>query len=130
LVGRVNPRLAELLQRHRVLAAIALLAPTLVIALAVPALQAALGWPVGFLDQAIDVCIVVVVALVVHRLLDALDELLTAGRAPDVAGPIHQGFRWLRVANLALATILALGVFADVPVAWVLASIGLVLAAG
>jgi miniconductance mechanosensitive channel len=130
LVGRANPRLAALLRRREVFASVALLAPAAVVGLAAPALRERFGWSGGLFDQLLDGCVVVVVAVAVHGLLGALDELLAAGRAPAVADPIHQGFRWLRVANVALAVVLLLGAFTDVPVTWVLAGLGVVAAAG
>jgi miniconductance mechanosensitive channel len=130
LVGRASPRLAALLRRREVFAPVALLAPALVVALAMPALRERFGWSGGLFEQLLAGGVVVVVALVLHGLLGALDELLTAGRAPAVASPIHQCFRWLRVANVALAVVLLLGTLTDVPVAWVLAGLGLIAATG
>jgi miniconductance mechanosensitive channel len=130
LAGRASPRLAALLRRREVFAPLALLAPAAVVALAAPALRARFGWSGGLLDQLLQGGVVVVVALAAHGLLGLLDELLSAGRAPGVASLIHQVFRWLRVANVALAAVLLLGAFTDVPVAWVVAGLGLVAATG
>jgi miniconductance mechanosensitive channel len=130
LAGRASPRLAVLLRRREVFAPLALLAPAAVVALAAPALRERFGWSGGLFDQLLDGGVVVVVAVAVHGLLGVLDELLTAGRAPAAAALIHQAFRWLRVANVALAVVLLLGAFTAVPVAWVLAGLGVVAAAG
>lgn len=130
LVQRANPRLDETLERQHVWDYVALLAPALVMAVATPLLQLRFSWAHGLFEQVLDGYVIVVVALVLNRLLSALDELFSAERAPSAAGPIHTAVRWLRVVNLAVAVILALGAFTHVQVTWVLAGIGVVAAAG
>lgn len=130
LIGRVNPALAMVLQRHRVLPAAALLTPALVIAFANPLLRQQMGWAQQWITQLLSFYVIVVIALALYKLLYALEELFTEKRKPDDTSWIHGIFRWLRIANVAIATVLALGAFADIQVAWVLAAFGVVVATG
>lgn len=130
LLGRVNAQFVAVLERHRVLPAAALLTPVLVITSAYPILRERIGWGQQWIEQLLDFYVILVIALVLYRLLNALEELFTRKRSAEDSGWIHGVFRWLRVASAAIVAILALGAFANVQVAWVLAWIGVVLAAG
>ena len=130
LVARANTRLAAALQHQRVFPTLALLAPALIVAIATPLLQRRYNWTLGLLEPLLDGYVIVVIALTVHNLLGALDELITAQRTPSAAAPVRLAFRWLRIANLAVAVILALGVFTGVPVTWLLAVLGVIVATG
>ena len=55
-----------------------------------------------------------------HKLLNALDELFTHEREPERGTSIHVAFRWLPIGNFTVAAILVLAVFANVQVAWIL----------
>jgi miniconductance mechanosensitive channel len=129
-VARINPKLSALLDQQRFFASLALLAPVVVIALIRPLLVQRLGWALEIFRQLLDCYIIVVLALTLYKLLAALEELVTQEKEPASAATIHVVFRWLRLAIVALATILALGVFTNIQVAWVLTALGVILAAG
>jgi miniconductance mechanosensitive channel len=130
LIGRMNQELAKALERHRVLPAAALLTPVLVIAFARPLLQQRMGWALPWINQLLEFSVIVVIALALHRLLNALEELFTRARQAEEDKWIHGLFKWLRVAEVATAVVLALGAFANVQVTWVLAALGVIVATG
>ena len=91
LVARANTRLAAALQHQRVFPTLALLAPALIVAIATPLLQRRYNWTLGLLEPLLDGYVIVVIALTVHNLLGALDELITAQRTPSAAAPVRLG---------------------------------------
>lgn len=130
LVARANPRLAALLQEQRIFATVALLTPALIFALADPLLRERFRWAYTIFTQLLGCYVILVIALGLHKLLGVLEALLTETQEPTVAASLKIVFRWLRVGNAAAAAILALGVFANVRVTWVLTAIGVVVAMG
>src|SRR5262245_43879823 len=89
LVARANPRLAALLERQRIYPSIALLAPALIVTLTAPLLRERFGWALEVFGQILSCYVIVVLALNLHRLLNALDELFTHEREPSIAVSIH-----------------------------------------
>lgn len=130
LIASANPKLATVLQKHRVLPAVALLTPAVVVAFAGPLLRQRLGWAQDIIVQVLACYVIVTIALALYKLLNALEELFTRERDPEDVAWVHTAFRWLRIAVFALAAVLGLGVFADVQVTWVLAALGVVVATG
>jgi miniconductance mechanosensitive channel len=130
LVARAAPKLAAQLERQRIYASVALLAPALIVALAIPLMRQRFSGAQDIFGQFLGCYVIIVLALTLHKLLNALEELFTHEREPSIAASIHTVFRWLRIGNLAAAAVLVLGVFASVQVTWVLTAIGVVVAAG
>jgi miniconductance mechanosensitive channel len=130
LVARASPTLETQLEQQRIYPSIALLAPALIVALAIPLMRQRFTWAQDIFGQLLGCYVIVVLALTMHKLLNALEDLLTHEREPSVALSIHAIFRWLRIGNLAAAAVLVLGVFANVQVTWILTALGVVLAAG
>jgi len=130
LIARASPELASQLERQQIYAAGALLAPALIVTLATPLLRPRVSAEVDIFGQFLGSYVIIVLALILHRLLNALDDLFTHEREPSMAASIHVVFRWLRIGNLVVAAILVLAVFANVQVTWILTALGVVLAAG
>jgi miniconductance mechanosensitive channel len=130
LVARANPRLAELLEQQKLFATTALLAPAIVFALADPLLRERFSWAYTIFVQLLGCYVIVVVSWSLYKLLLALEALFTETAEPAVAASLRTVFRWLRSGNVAAAIILALGVFANVQVTWVLTAIGVIVAMG
>jgi miniconductance mechanosensitive channel len=130
LIARASPNLATELDRQRIYASIALLAPALIVALASPLIIQRFSWALDMYRQFLGCYVVIVLALTLHKLLNALEELFTHQREPSIAASLHTLFRWLRIGNLAVAAILALSIFANVQVTWILTALGVIVAAG
>ena len=130
LVARAAPELAAQLERQRIYASVALLAPALIVTLAAPLLRRRVSEEQDILGQLLGCYVIIVLALMLHKLLNALDELFTHEREPSMATSIHVAFRWLRIGNFTVAAILVLAVFANVQVTWILTALGVVVAAG
>jgi miniconductance mechanosensitive channel len=130
LITRANPQLATVLGRHRVLPAAALLTPAVVVALTGPLLRQRLGWAQQIIGQVLTCYVIVVIALALYKLLNALEELFTQEREPEGAAWMRTLFRWLRIGVFAIAAVAGLGSFANVQVTWVLAALGVIVATG
>lgn len=130
LVARANPRLAALLQEQQIFATAALLTPALVFAMADPLLRERFSWAYVIFTQLLDCYVILIIALGLHKLLVVLEALLTETQEATIAASLKAVFRWLRVGNAAAAAILALGVFANVQVTWVLTALGVLVAMG
>lgn len=130
VIRRINKRLAELLEREHVLPAAALLGPSLVMFIAQVWLQRRIGWAFAFISQAVGAYTTSVIGLTLYRLLNALEDLFIQGKDANTVPVLRTLFRWLRIATIVGTVILALGVFANVEVTWLLTAFGLVLAAG
>lgn len=130
IVTAANPRLATLLRNQRFFATAALLTPAMVFALADPILRERFSWAYAIFTQFLDCYVILVIALGLHKLLVVFEALIAETQEPAVAASLNVVCRWLRVANAAAAAILALGVFANVQVTWVLTAIGVLVAMG
>lgn len=129
LVRRANPRLAAALRQQRFERYVAMLAPPIALSFSL-ALRGEEAGPVQvIIDNAIDLFVIVIFALMVNALLLALESLVEPERKGLGFIPIQRLFQVLRVANLALAMILGLGVFYNIQLGWVLGSLGLLAAA-
>jgi miniconductance mechanosensitive channel len=130
LMARAAPNLAVQLDRQRIYTSVALLAPALIVAITTPLLRQRYGGAQQSFGQFLGCYVVVVIALTLHKLLNALEQLFTHEREPGVTASIQVIFRWLRIGNVLAATILVLGIFANIPVTWLLTALGVVVAAG
>jgi miniconductance mechanosensitive channel len=130
LVGRVNARLAAEFEQQRIYTSVALLAPALIVALVTPLLRQRFSWAREIFGQLLGSYVIIVLALMLHKLLNALEELFTNEREPSITASIRAVFRGLRIGNVVAAAILVLGVFANIPVTSLLTALGVVVAAG
>jgi miniconductance mechanosensitive channel len=93
-------------------------------------LQRTLPWATNLVGQLRNLLIILALAIVVDRLLRALEAHTIAQREEPARAPAQTLFRWLRLANWGLALVLLLGTLANVQVAWLLAAVGIVATAG
>jgi miniconductance mechanosensitive channel len=130
LVRKVNPRLAAQFERQRIYTTVALLAPALLVAFATPLLRQRFSGAQDIFGQPLGCYVITVLALALHKLLNALEELFINEREPSITLSIHTVFHWLRIGNVAAAAILVLGVFANIPLTSLLTALGIVIATG
>lgn len=130
LVGRANPRLRAALEQQQFFGTVALLAPALVVGFAAPLLRPRFSWAYDLLTQLLSSYVIVAFALTLYKLLGAFEALLTEDKESSIVAALKGLFRWLRVGLLVTAVLLAIGVFANVPVTSVLTGIGVIIAAG
>lgn len=130
LAVRHYPKLAAQLERQRFWPILALLAPALVVLFSRPLVGERSADALEIIGQLLRSYVIVVLATAIHKGLGAFDAVLGEAREPSVASSFHGIFRWLQIANFCVASVLVLGVFANVQVAWVLALLGVIAAAG
>ncbi len=129
LLRRANEELANEVAKQRVFTTLALPVPGLIILFFDPVLSQQLDSLYDIVVQLVGSYVIVAFAFVLHRFLNALEKFFTKGHEVNAAN-IKAVFRVLRVGNIALAAILAISVFANIPVTLILAVFGVVLAAG
>ncbi|NTU85520.1 MAG: mechanosensitive ion channel [Chloroflexales bacterium] len=129
LVRRARPGLDTALRQQRFSRYAALLVPPVVIKLALVVVGAQLGSLATLISQALEFFVILDLALLLNALLRAIEHVVEPERKALGALPLRRLFQILRVTNIVLAAILALGVFYDIQLGWVLGSLGLLAAA-